>query len=126
VLDTAGAEGFYALRDLYMKKSNSVLVLYSITSRSSFAEAAEKLKQLYTANKYEYFDAQFNKPIILVGTKIDLEPSKRQVSYLEGIELAKKWNVGFIEVSAKTKTNIDTLFLTLMELFLAFGLPKKE
>ena len=32
---------------------------------------------------------------------------KRKVSYEEGEELARSFKIGFLEVSAKTSTNID-------------------
>jgi Ras-related protein Rab-1A len=49
---------------------------------------------------------------LLIGNKCDLEED-RQVSYDEGMELAKNYDVPFLEVSAKNSTNIDQCF-TLM------------
>jgi len=47
--------------------------------------------------------------LILVGNKIDME-SLRQVSYKDGFELAKKYNIPFFECSAKKRINIDLIF----------------
>ena len=46
---------------------------------------------------------------ILVANKIDLE-QERQVSWKEGEVLAKKYNIPFIEVSAKDGRNVDRAF----------------
>lgn len=52
--------------------------------------------------------------MVLVGNKCDLE-SSRQVSTLEGKELAKFFNCPFFETSAKERTNVDECFLALVK-----------
>ena len=42
-------------------------------------------------------------------------PKERCVSYSEGKELAEKYNIHFMEVSAKDNTNIESLFRKLTE-----------
>jgi GTPase SAR1 family protein len=55
---------------------------------------------------------------ILVGNKCDLE-HKRQVSFDQGKELARQYNVSkFLETSAKDTVNIDELFTSTTQLFL--------
>lgn len=46
---------------------------------------------------------------LLIGNKCDLE-EKREVSFEEGQELAKNFDVPFLEVSAKNSTNIEECF----------------
>ena len=46
---------------------------------------------------------------ILVWNKYDLS-EQRQVSYNEGKDLANKYNIKFIETSAKNGTNVNELF----------------
>ncbi len=46
----------------------------------------------------------------LVGNKCDLE-NKRVITTQQGQELAKQYNVNFLETSAKETTNIEELFL---------------
>jgi len=52
---------------------------------------------------------------MLVGTKADLE-SDREVSYCEGVELAERLGVPFLETSAKAGINVSEAFLTLLVL----------
>lgn len=66
---------------------------------------------------------------LLIGNKCDLEEN-RQVSFDEGQELAKNYDVPFLEVSAKNSTNIEQTF-TLMaseihERFLQMKKEKKD
>lgn len=47
--------------------------------------------------------------LILVGNKIDLS-KERAVSWKRGQALADKYKIKFIEVSAKTGENVQTIF----------------
>jgi hypothetical protein len=49
-------------------------------------------------------------PIILVGNKCDLI-DQRKVEKKEAEDLAKSWNVNFLEVSAFEKINVKEAFL---------------
>ena len=53
----------------------------------------------------------------LVGNKCDLE-SKRAVTFDQGKELAKQYNIQFFETSAKSSANIDNLFSTCTKIFI--------
>lgn len=43
LLDTVGAEEYIALRNLWIKSSNGILLIYSIASKESF----EKLRSIW-------------------------------------------------------------------------------
>ena len=47
-------------------------------------------------------------PIILIGNKCDL--SNRKISKEEASALANRWNIAYIETSAKTRENVDKAF----------------
>jgi len=49
-------------------------------------------------------------PKIIVGNKCDLPPNERIVSPEEGMLLAEKYKVPFLEASAKEGTNINEIF----------------
>lgn len=103
ILDTAGQEEYSAMRDQYMRTGEGFILVYSVTSRSSFDEIPafyEQLLRVKDANRV---------PCVIVGNKSDLE-HQREVTTYEGKELAKNLGCEFIETSAKMRTNIDELF----------------
>lgn len=51
-------------------------------------------------------------PIVLIGNKCDLQESRR-ITTANGEKLAQRWNVPYIETSAKTRFNVDKVFITL-------------
>ena len=73
VLDTAGQEEYSAMREQYMRTGEGFLLVYSITSRSSFEEILTFQQQILRVKDKDYF------PIIVVANKCDLEHD-RQVS----------------------------------------------
>ncbi|KAJ2356029.1 RAS1 protein, partial [Coemansia sp. RSA 2611] len=89
VLDTAGQEE------------------YSITSRNSFEEMPTFQQQILRVKDRDYF------PMIVCGNKSDLE-HERQVSSVEGQDIARGFGCPFLETSAKTKTNVEDAFYTLV------------
>jgi len=110
IMDTAGQEEYSALRDQYMKTGQGFILVYSITSSTSF-EAASKLRTQILRIKEDQQDI----PIILVGNKLDLE-DERNVPTEQGKALAQKFGIGFIEASAKTNTNVNEIFFELVRL----------
>jgi len=104
IMDTAGQEEYRALRDSYMKNGQGFVLVYSVTSPTSFDHAAKIQKQILRI-KEDTPDI----PIMLVANKIDLE-EERAISAEEGKTLAKELNCGYIEASAKTNHNINEIF----------------
>jgi len=110
IMDTAGQEEYSALRDQYMKTGEGFVLVYSITSNSTF-DAAAKLRTNILRIKEDAGDV----PIMLVGNKLDLE-TERVVSTDSGRKTAEKWGAGFIETSAKIPKNVNELFYELVQL----------
>mmetsp|Transcript_26379 Transcript_26379/g.37142 ORF Transcript_26379/g.37142 Transcript_26379/m.37142 type:complete len:193 (+) Transcript_26379:172-750(+) len=108
IMDTAGQEEYSALRDQYMKTGEGFVLVYSCTSKQSF-EFTTKLRQNILRMKGE--DMSF--PVVLAGNKKDLT-NERQVTEQEGKELAEKFNIPFLETSAKTNENVNEVFFTLV------------
>lgn len=67
VLDTAGQEEYSAMREQYMRTGEGFLLVYSITSRTSFIEIATFQQQILRVKDKDYF------PVIVVGNKCDLD-----------------------------------------------------
>ncbi|KAA8904991.1 ras-like protein [Sphaerosporella brunnea] len=107
VLDTAGQEEYSAMREQYMRTGEGFLLVYSITSRTSFVEIATFQQQILRVKDKDYF------PVIVVGNKCDLDMD-RAVSQQEGRDLANHFSCRFIETSAKARINVDEAFYNLV------------
>lgn len=106
VLDTAGQEEYTALRDQWIRDGEGFILVYSITSKSSFSRIKNYFSQIQRVKDDEPFS------LILVGNKLDRD-AERQVSIEEGQELAQELgNVPFFECSAKRNVNIESAFFT--------------
>jgi GTPase KRas protein len=91
------------MREQYMRSGEGFLLVYSITSRSSFEEITLFHSQICRVKDKEHF------PMVLIGNKCDLN-SKRQVTFQEGKYLAQSFGCEFLEASAKLKVNVDESF----------------
>jgi GTPase KRas protein len=103
ILDTAGQEEFTALRDQWIRDSEGFLIIYSITSRSSFEHVNSIMSSIRRAKDDE------NNEVMVVGNKCDLE-HKREVSFVEGQRAAEMIGAMFRETSAKTRENVEDAF----------------
>lgn len=110
ILDTAGQEDYAAIRDNYFRSGEAFLCIYSILDQESLA-ASEELREQVLRVKSD--DKTI--PFLLVGNKNDLE-TRRAVSQEEASELARSWAVPYVETSAKTRQNVDAVFIELMRM----------
>ncbi|MFX0008508.1 MAG: GTP-binding protein, partial [Candidatus Hermodarchaeota archaeon] len=102
IWDLAGQSQFERLWPDYLTDSRAGIIVYDITSRESF-EHVKKWYDIITRVALPHI------VLILVGNKVDLN-SSRVVSSEEGLELAKKWGIYYMETSAKTNENIYDVF----------------
>lgn len=107
ILDTAGQEEYSAMRDQYMRTGEGFLCVFSITSRTSFEEIASFREQILRVKDMDEV------PMILVGNKSDLAQD-RQVAQNEALTQAKQYGIPWMETSAKTRTNVEDAFYTLV------------
>jgi len=103
IYDTAGQEDFAAVRDTYIQIGEGFICMYSITSKISFQEIRHLRERIINITDKD------NMPVVLVGNKADLNDD-REVPYDTGEALAKEFGWGFMEGSAKTKTNVVEAF----------------
>ncbi|KAI8870169.1 ras-domain-containing protein [Ramicandelaber brevisporus] len=109
VLDTAGQEEYSALRDQWFREGEGFLLIYSITSRSTFERLTRYRDQIIRVKDVDLV------PLILVGNKCDLL-HEREVSQAEGYAMARRLSCEFIETSAKECINVENAFYTVVRM----------
>uniref|UniRef100_A0A6B2LU14 Uncharacterized protein n=1 Tax=Arcella intermedia TaxID=1963864 RepID=A0A6B2LU14_9EUKA len=92
-----------------MKNGDGFLLVYSLISQSSFTSIPSMIESISAARAYPQF------PFMLVGTKSDLE-DQREVTPQEGEALAHQYHTYALEVSAKSKKDVDEIFHTLLRM----------
>jgi GTPase KRas protein len=120
VLDTAGQEEYTALRDQWIRDGEGFVLVYSISSRSSFTRIKvfhhqiQRVKES-VASSPSYPGSPMSTggnqpvPIMLVGNKSD-RVTEREVSTQEGHALARELGCEFVEASAKNCVNVEKAF----------------
>ncbi|KAG9284142.1 hypothetical protein G9A89_022916 [Geosiphon pyriformis] len=112
VLDTAGQEEYTALRDQWIRDGEGFLLVYSISSRSTFDRVRRYRDQMIRVKDSDMV------PLMLVGNKCD-KITEREVSREEGINMARSLGCEFIESSAKTCVNVERAFYTVVRMIRA-------
>ena len=107
IWDTAGQEGFKSITRAYYRAAAVAVVVYDISSLDSFQDVESWLEECK-----EHGNSDMT--LILVANKTDME-DERIVSPEEGKSLADKFNMLFIETSAKNAININEIFITSAE-----------
>ena len=107
ILDTAGQEEYSAMRDQYMRTGQGFLLVFSLTTRSTFEEVNDLHNKILQAKDSDKV------PLVLVGNKEDLK-DEHQVSYKEAADLARSFGAPFMTTSAKTRHNVDETFFELV------------
>lgn len=125
VLDTAGQEEYIALRDQWIRDGEGFVLVYSISSRSSFQRIEKFYNQIQRVKENAASSPSFpgspismvsaasdgmpHAPVMLVGNKCD-RVTEREVSTQEGSALAKRLGCDFVEASAKNCVNVEKAF----------------
>ncbi|XP_062246732.1 ras and EF-hand domain-containing protein [Platichthys flesus] len=102
IWDTAGQERFRSIARSYFRKAHGVLLLYDVTSESSFLNIRAWVDEIQDLTEEKI-------PMCVIGNKVDLReqlPEGRCVSSLHGEKLAKAYGALFCETSAKEGTNV--------------------
>uniref|UniRef100_A0A8C4THR9 small monomeric GTPase n=1 Tax=Erpetoichthys calabaricus TaxID=27687 RepID=A0A8C4THR9_ERPCA len=105
IWDTAGQERFRSVTHAYYRDAQALLLLYDITSKTSFDNIRAWLTEVH---EYALQDVV----IMLLGNKSDMS-SERVIKQEEGERLAKEYGVPFMETSAKTGVNVELAFLAI-------------
>lgn len=90
-----------------LNQAQGYLVVYSITSKPTLERAPDFVELVKRVN-----DGVLP-PSILVGNKCDLNIT-REVTKEEGKAMADKYQMDFLEASAKNRTNSDDVFYNVL------------
>ena len=124
IYDSPGTTSFAPQEDAswahYLAGMHAVLVCFEVSRRSSFASVPRWLAQVKRQGSAERAAPTHLKlaatVCILVGTKCDVGRSdapgtpRRQVSYDEAIDFARRNGLVYVETSAAEPTNVEELF----------------
>ncbi|KII65332.1 Ras-related protein Rab-6 [Thelohanellus kitauei] len=103
--DTAGQERFRTLIPSYIRDSSVALVVFDITTKSSFENVDSWVREVREHRGQ-------NALIYLVGNKCDLI-EKRQVTVEEATKKAEEYNIPYMETSAKSGSNVKNVDIVL-------------
>ena len=107
IWDTAGQERFRSIIRSYYHNICGCVIVYDVTNRTSFENSVYWLNEVRRNNP--------NVKIVLVGTKIDLF-DKREIDYIEGEKISKRYDMFFFEISSKGC--VDHVFEKLVKIIL--------
>jgi small GTP-binding protein len=124
IWDTAGQEKFKTITTAYYRNATAVMIVYSITDRSSF----EHVKNWRDTIEEHKQTSSSCLEIMLVGNKCDVDyvsessNEKREVSKEEGEKFAREHNMTFFETSAKLGSDPKyEKYTGVMEVFMALA-----
>ncbi|CAC5393386.1 RAB15 [Mytilus coruscus] len=103
IWDTAGQERFESITKQFYRRAQGVLLVYDMSSRSSFEAIPKWLAYVEQFCKEDV-------SVMLLGNKCDRE-DRRQVTTKEASQFAKDHGIMFSETSAKNSNNLEKAFL---------------
>jgi len=107
ILDTAGQEEYSAMRDQYIRSGQGFIIVYSITSKSSFESLSTFHDQILRVKDEDTF------PVVILGNKCDLEKD-REVMNPDAKAFAESIQAPLYETSAKARINVEEGFYQLV------------
>jgi GTPase KRas protein len=121
IVDTGGGDDYEALRDQWIRDGDAFVLVYSISSRSSFIrihslhDQIQNIKALserslsYTGSTTCTSASPSPVPILIVGNMSD-RVTDREVSVHEGQCLSQNLGCSFEEASAKSGIGVENAF----------------
>jgi Ras homolog enriched in brain len=104
IIDTAGQDEYTILNSQHFIGIHGYMIVYSVGSRQSFEMVTIIRDKIL--NHLGLDDV----PVMIVGNKNDITEKSRKVSAAEGEKLAKNFNCGWVESSARNNTNVAKAF----------------
>ena len=106
IWDTTGSEQYLSITTPYYRGAMGIILVYDVTNEKSFENVRNWIQriELNSSTGVETF---------LLGNKCGMK-EERKVSKEEGEELAVEYGMKFMEIDAKSSTNIEEAFFTLV------------
>eukprot|EP00048_Salpingoeca_helianthica_P019990 m.4310 g.4310 ORF g.4310 m.4310 type:complete len:239 (-) comp4245_c0_seq1:73-789(-) len=95
---------FDELKDLYLRRGHAFVLVYDVTSKSSFDDAMQLRGDIARCRGMDEV------PVVLVGNKIDVPEEEREVDIALAQRVAQSWQCPHLLVSAKTGQNVNEPF----------------
>jgi GTPase SAR1 family protein len=100
-----GEERYRGLSGGYLHIAAAVIIVYDVSNAESFRHAEDVWFQHVKQH------AQPNAIVMLLGNKSDVSADTREVSYAEGVAVAKKLgHIPFMECSSLSGENLENMF----------------
>ena len=109
--DTAGQERFRSLVRSYYKLAAAVMIVFDLTRKSTFDSIDTWINEIKQNVDPDMID---DLELLLVGNKSDLK-NKQEVTNEEIDKVCEKYNLQYVETSAKNDINIILSFQDLVE-----------
>ncbi len=117
IWDTGGQERFSSIRPMYYKGALGGLLIFDVTSYESFQHLPNWIEEIRANTNIVI-------PLLLVGNKSDLE-DQRAVFAEEINDFTRKFNLYYMETSAKTGDGVGDCFYILACLMIGKGVPER-
>nr|CAI39359.1 rab_A47 [Paramecium tetraurelia] len=105
VWDTA--ERFRVITPIFYRNAQAVSLVYSVVDKNSFQQV-----QTWIDNLKDQIDCE-QVSIVLVANKCDI--AQREVTTLEGQQLAQKYQIKYFECSARTGAQVKEMYTELVQ-----------
>ena len=113
LLDTAGQERFKSIPKKYYSKGDGFFLLFDVCDKKSFDDISEWIKDIretrFSDNEKDFEKKSNDEVLVLIGNKID-KVNERIIKKEDAINLAKKYNVKYYEMSCKQGINVYEIF----------------
>ena len=111
ILDTAGQEEYGGMRESYYRMGDGFVIVFSVTQRETLDSVETMLGQIYRVKETTSY------PVVVAANKIDLI-EERRVTQSEVSEMRTRLGVPVLEVSAKSRVNVEETFACVVRMAL--------
>ena len=102
IWDTCGEERFRSITKSYYNNTEGAILIFDLTNKSSFDKIPQWIDDL---SAYAPKDLS----LLIIGNKSD-QSEQRVISFNDAFEFTNKRNIPYIEVSAKTGSNVVLIY----------------